>query len=116
MIGGSNGVAVAAATGTVIKGEFIFGAEKGTLVQCGYQIAGTINTNGKGEQTEVLNLAGVAVTEAAPLLCKSLNVCENNETDIEVFPRKFPWKFEVFLMASGTYLELVEKRRGRSSV
>lgn len=104
-----NGVAVTAAKATILEGEFIFGAEKGTLVKCSYKLIGLVNTNGKGEETEILNLSGVKVTEAAPLLCLALNVCEVDETDVEVFPRKLPWQTLAFLMEGGTYLELVEK-------
>jgi hypothetical protein len=103
-----NGVAIAGALELLGTGEFIFGEEKGTLIRCSYDQVIVFNTDGKAEVTKILNLSGAGVTEAAPLLCSTLDLCESSETDIEAFPQKLPWKSLAFLMTGGSYLYLME--------
>jgi hypothetical protein len=103
-----NGAGVTELLPTIVIGEFILGDKSnGARVQCSYILDGSVGPNGENEETEALTLAKVAITEAAPLLCKTLKTCEASETDIEASASKLPWHTFAFLSSNGAFLEMV---------
>jgi hypothetical protein len=70
---------------------------------------GSMGPNGEKEITENLTSGEVAITLAAPMLCKSGGGCEASTTDVEYSPESLPWHGLLFLSESGTFLELVGK-------
>src|SRR5580704_4676511 len=69
----------------------------GEVILCSMLMDGTLGPGGGAEVTAILSLGGVEVTRAAPLLCKSLKVCEESTTDVEWSPAGLPWKTTLVL-------------------
>lgn len=111
-----NGSAIVSAVGTKTSGEILIEDDKVPLVgkvaiTCSGVLVGNVGSNGKGEVTEVLNLAEEKIgtnLSGTALLCKTETECESSATDIEVWPVTLPWSTEVFLMENGEYLDLIK--------
>lgn len=103
-----NGVGVTTTVGWLDPGEWRFGETGVFKVQCSLRERGTLKPDGAGEYTKVFTSAEVEVTSTAPALCKSVAVCEENATDIEVYPVNLPWKLVAFLGEGGEFKELIE--------
>jgi hypothetical protein len=92
------------ATGTILLTD----TSNGSDVLCSGIFDGSVGANGEDEITEVLSLAKVVVTLAAPLVCESDAVCEKSTTDVLVSPENLPWHTLLFLMESNnSFLDLV---------
>jgi hypothetical protein len=103
-----NGVGVTALTSVEGIGEILLkDSSNGSDVTCSAIGVGSVGPNGEGEITEILTLAGVAVSLVSPVLCKRGAVCEESTTDIEVSPENLPWRGSLFLMEDGKFLTSV---------
>jgi len=79
-------------------------------IVCSYTFVGSVGPSGEDEITEVLSLAGVLTTLAAPLLCTAEETCESSTTDVEVVPEELPWHGVMYLAeATGLFLLLMFK-------
>jgi hypothetical protein len=103
------GLAVAATLSVETTGELLLEDKKATLgikamVLCSGILDGTIGANGVDEITELLSLAGAAISLTAlsgtALLCSGQEGCTTGTENDEVWAVKLPWK---------TLLELVEE-------
>jgi hypothetical protein len=107
-----NGAPVTTLTSVEGSGEILWediGNKAG--ITCSDIGDGSVGPNGEGEITEILTLAGVAVSLVTPTLCKKLagSACEESATDIEAAPEKLPWRGSLVLSEAGTFLtELLE--------
>jgi hypothetical protein len=103
-----NGAAITTTVATEGSGELILEDNKAGLgVTCSGILDGNVSADGKDEVTAVLSLAGVAVTLAAPLLCKSHKFCEESATDIEASPENLPFKTQLELTEAGAFRDIV---------
>jgi hypothetical protein len=109
-----NGAAVTTLTSTINTVEEILLEDlgnKGAVVCLSVVFDGSIGPSGEFETTEVLTLAGLAITLAAPLLCErdaTGSACEASATDIEVMPDALPWHGVMYLdSVTGKFLATV---------
>jgi hypothetical protein len=103
------GAAITATLASKTTGEILFEDSKALGVKvdvlCSFIWDGTILTNGESEITEVLTLAGAAVSKT-PLTGEGLS-CENKENCgatgalVVVFPLHLPWLDLLFLKENG---------------
>ena len=105
-----NGAAVTTAKPSTTTGELTLEdtSNKGGVVASGI-LVGTVGENGEDSITEVLTLAGVTATLAAPILGKKAagSVCEESATDIEISPEGLPWHSLLALSSETTFSDSV---------
>jgi hypothetical protein len=103
-----NGAAIATTVATAGSEELIFEDNKAGLgVTCSRILDGNVSGDGKDEVTAVLTLAGVPVSLAAPMLCKSHKFCEESATDIEAALENLPFKTQLELTEAGAFRDIV---------
>jgi len=103
-----NGTAVVAALEALSGEELTLGHLGLAEVKCSGFFDGLVEANGKDIIESVLNLANELVGEklvGLPVLCESLKTCEKTG-DVEVWPVNLPWVTNLYLMESGSFLDL----------
>ncbi len=89
----AEGKGITAALAMTTVGEFTIGSTNGlklgikSAVLCSGSLIGTVGPGAADQVAEVLSLAGVKVTLAAPLTCTEVETC----TTSEVAPVNLPW-------------------------
>jgi len=103
-----NGNPVTALTSATITGELLLkDTKEKIMVLCSGILNGSIGLNGEDEITEVLNLEGLVVSLAEPLLCAVQETCETSPT-ANVVPLNLPWHSLLYLStSSGLFLDAV---------
>ena len=112
------GAAVTTALNTETSGSLLLEDTKtpagAAAVLCSAILDGTVNSNGNGTITGVLNLAKETIGELpsglalGPTDCFSEKVCSNTDV-IEVRPVGLPWTTNLYLMENGEILVEVQK-------
>ncbi len=109
-VGIAEGASVEALTGESLTLGHLGLAE----VRCSGFFDGLLLANGLDTVESVLNLAGELVGEkltGLAVICESISTCEKT-SDVEVWPVNLPWLTIMYLMESGTYLDLFYKENG----
>ncbi len=121
----NNGVAVAATTLTEATGELLLENEKtalgkASLQKCSGILVGDVGPNSADDITEVLTLAGAAVSLTAltgtAVACELEAICESSS---KVWAVNLPWLTEVELWEEGTesgFVDLLTPHTGGGNV
>jgi len=111
------GTAVATTLSTVTSGELLLEDKKAILgikaaVLCSLILDGTIGANGEGEVTELLTLAGVAVSLTAlsgtALLCNGQEGCNTGTGNDEVWAVNLPWITQLDLVEFDNHVNIAK--------
>ena len=102
----NNGAVIISNLATKSEGEITLEDTKlGLGVLCSYIFVGTVGADGADAVTEVLSLAGAAVSLTAMLKCETHKFCESG-ADINVTPENLPWNTRLVLMENGEFLDV----------
>jgi hypothetical protein len=108
LIGGAGVTTLTSVTQTVVQLLLTDLRNPATAVCSSVVYDGSVGANGEFEVTEVLTLAGVAITLSAMMKCEGTGACETSSA--EFAPEGLPWHGLIFLDAvTGLFLTVYFK-------